>query len=147
MKRSILVLSAYPFTNETAGQRNTNSVINDLIAIGYEVSAICFSYPNHESQDIQRFTRLKTISRNRFQSYIYSFICFFIYPLYTRRLSLRVAYFLLRHQSEFKYIYLDYSQTFIYSSFIRDKTKIILNVHDVNIQNIIDTIKTGLAHG
>jgi len=134
MTKSILILSAYPFTNETAGQRNTNSVIDELIAVGYEVHAICFSYPKQASENIRRFKTLKTIKRSRFQSYVYAIILFFVFPLYTRRLSLRVIYFLLRHQSKFKYVFFDYGQTFIYSYLIRDSKKVILNVHDVNIQ-------------
>jgi hypothetical protein len=133
VNNKILIISAYPFNNKTAGQVNTNSIIEGLKKDGYEIDAVCFSFPEHVSQKINRFSYYKCIGRNRIQSYLYTALFFFLFPLYTRRLSLRVIYFLIKNQYRYKYIFLDYAQVFIYSLFIKNKNKIILNVQDVNM--------------
>ena len=56
------------------------------------------------------------------------------FPLYTVRFSFRTFLYLLQNQSKYQFIYLDYSQVFLYALFIRRKEKIFLMTHDLVIQ-------------
>jgi hypothetical protein len=46
-QKNILVITAYPVNSITAGQGNLNFITDDLIAKGYNISLVCFSYPEH----------------------------------------------------------------------------------------------------
>lgn len=133
-QKKILFITAYPPNKLTAGQSNTNTVINDVKAGNYEVDLITFSYPGHEIETPARFGLIKHINGSRIYRYVYALLFFMFFPLYTIRFSFRVFFYLLQNQSKYKFIYLDYSQVFLYALFIRQKEKIFLMTHDLVIQ-------------
>ncbi len=133
-RKTILIISAFPPNNQTAGQSNTNSVISDLIAEGYAIDLITFSFKDHIIEEPARFGYNRTIGNQRPQKYFYSLLLLFLFPVYTHKFSFRIVFFLLKNQHKYDVIYLDYSQVFIYSRFIREKDKVILMVHDLMFQ-------------
>lgn len=133
-KKRILIITPYPPNNNTAGQSNTNTVIDDFIKKNYSIDLITFSYSNHKIDRPERLGLVKVMNNNRAYKYFYSILLFFFFPFYTNRFSLRVVLYLLKNQKSYNIIYLDYSQVFIYSIFVRKKEKTRLMLHDIIIQ-------------
>lgn len=142
-QKKILFITAYPPNKLTAGQSNTTTVINDVKAINYQVHLITFSYPGHEIEKPERFGYIKQINANRPYKYLYALFFFMFFPLYTVRFSFRTFLYLLQNQSKYTFIYLDYSQVFLYALFIRKKEKIFLMTHDLVIQRFTRAYKKG----
>ena len=134
-RKNILLITTFPPNNITAGQSNTNTVIDDLINKGYALDLVTFTFPDHKIDKPERFSYIKIIKKERIYKYIYSLLLIFFFPLYTTRVSLRVFFFLLRKQAKYDAVYLDYSQVFIYSWFISRKVKILLMTHDIILQS------------
>lgn len=133
-KKNILLVTAYPVNNLTAGQGNINIIADALIAKGYNVSLVCFSYPGHTIERKERFKEILFISQRRPQRYVYMMMLCFFFPLYTSRFSFRALKFINARANTSSLIYLDYSQVYIYSFFIKAKDKICMFAHDVIYQ-------------
>jgi len=134
-KKNILIITAYPVNNLTAGQGNINIIIDDLITVGYSVNLVCFSYPNHAIERPERFKEILYIDQKRPQRYIYALLLGFFFPLYTVRFSFRALSFIKKRAADAGLIYLDYSQVFLYAMFLkRLRQKICMFTHDVVYQ-------------
>lgn len=133
-RKNILIVTAYPVNNLTAGQGNINIITDDLIAKGYNVSLVCFSYPEHAIERKERFKEILYINQGRPQRYLYMLLLAFFFPLYTARFSLRALQFIRAREKTSSLIYLDYAQVYIYAMFIQDRSKICMFAHDVILQ-------------
>ncbi|MEP6465880.1 MAG: hypothetical protein ABJB05_06225, partial [Parafilimonas sp.] len=69
-KKNILIVTAYPVNNLTAGQGNVNILTDDLIAKGYDISLVCFSYPHHTIERKERFKEILFINQKRPQRFL-----------------------------------------------------------------------------
>lgn len=133
-KKKVLFITTFPPNNLTAGQSNTNTVIDDLYSKNYDIDIITFSFSNHTLDRQYRFGKIQIINNKRVTKYLYTFFLFFFFPFYTTRFSFRILFFLLNKRNSYDAIYLDYSQVFIYSMFIKSKNKLFLMTHDLVIQ-------------
>lgn len=133
--KNILIVTAYPVNNLTAGQGNMNMIADELIASGYSISLVCFSYPNHFIERPQRFKEVLYINQKRPQRFLYAMLFGFFFPLYTVRFSLRALKFIKKRAVGASLIYLDYSQVFLYALFLKKvRQKICMFAHDVIYQ-------------
>lgn len=133
--KNILLVTAYPVNNITAGQGNLNIIVDELIEKGYTLSLICFSYPNHNIERKERFKEILYINQSRLQRFLYALLLGFFFPLYTVRFSLRALWFIKKRSKNANLIYLDYSQVFLYALFLKkDRQKICMFAHDVIYQ-------------
>ncbi len=134
-KGNILVVTAYPVNNLTAGQGNINIITDEFLKRGYSISLVCFSYPNHSIERPERFEEILYINQNRPQRFLYAILFFFFFPLYTVRFSFRALRFIKKRADKASLIYLDYSQVFLYALFMQKvRQKICMVAHDVIYQ-------------
>jgi len=131
--RKILLISAFPPCNKTAGQSYTNRLIQDL-SKNNKIDLIYFSYQNHQFDFENDNIEVKRIIRTSLIVKFFSSLKLFLFfPFFTSRFSLRVLWFILMRNKNYDCIYFDFSQVFIYSLFINHKYKILMS-HDVIIQ-------------
>lgn len=126
----ILFLTAFPPNRKTAGQNYTLNLLEDL-SHSYIIDVWYWDYPGHQAE----INPLIHNYKRRFQISPFKDIGRFLpyFPLFTRRFSLKYLKELQGIAPEYDLIYFDFSQTFIYSYFIKHSCKIGMS-HDVIIQ-------------
>ncbi|WP_367773637.1 glycosyltransferase [Flavobacterium sp. WC2421] len=128
----ILFITAFPPNKLTAGQNYSKELLS-LLSEDYNVDLIFFSYPNHEIEVNSKVNVLKKVNVSTV-SKIYSWIHFpFLHPFFLLRFRFRLLFFLIKNAKNYKFLYFDFSQVFIYSPFLTKSVKILM-CHDVIYQ-------------
>jgi hypothetical protein len=141
-KENIVIVTAYPVNNLTAGQGNLNRIADGLISRGFTISLVCFSYPGHTIERPERFEEILFIRQERPQRFLYALLLVFFFPLFTVRFSFRALFFIRKRSRDAKLIFLDYSQVFIYALFLKKvRQKICMFAHDVIYQKYTRVFK------
>ena len=129
--QKILFLTAYPINNKTAGQNYTLQLLNDL-SKDNSIDIIYWEYPEHQSiidrKNINIIGKYKI--NNWFKTILYSIIkCKF--PLFIVRYNRHVKNWIIQNYNKYDIIYFDFSQTFVYSQYIKDHPCKIMMCHDI----------------
>lgn len=125
----ILIITAFPPNQKTAGQDYTRRLILDLLDKGNTISLFYTEYPNHlvelpESIKIEGVT--KTSISNCIKNFVY-------HPFFTRRFNKSTLNKIISISHNFDMLYFDFSQVHLYSLFIKHPCKILM-CHDVIFQ-------------
>lgn len=126
----VLFITAFPPNRMTAGQNYTKNLLEDLANLN-DIELVYFDYAKHNIE----IQNLNT-KRKRLNIVKKVFNCLklpFVHPFFSARFSFRLMFYILKNKKKFDLIYLDFSQVFIYSLFIK-KEKTILMSHDVIYQ-------------
>lgn len=133
MEKILLVTAVVP-SKMTGGLNYSLKVIEDL-SQEYCVDVCYFKYkheapylPSSENINIVNIVEIKAWSR-----FINCMKMFFLHPFFTCRLNAGLIYFLYKNRNNYSYFYFDYSQTFIYSVFLRNRVKFLM-AHDIITQ-------------
>lgn len=132
--KKILFITPYPVNNLTAGQSYTMQLLEDL-ATHNQIDIVTFGYPNHDNKNFSsnNLSYVKTYTHGRILKLFSVLSMFFLFPVFSARFNLNLFFFLKKNRDFYDLIYLDFSQTFVYSLFFRD-VKFVLMVHDVQYQ-------------
>lgn len=122
----ILIVSAFPPCQKTAGQDYTRRMINSLIKNGYEISLIYSLYPNHLVELPSSVKILKVIK----PSFIKCFGKISFHPFFTKRYDKKILNYIKSISEEFDMIYFDFSQVQLYSLYVEHPNKVLM-CHDV----------------
>lgn len=132
MKR-ILIITAYPVNNKTAGQNYTLQLLNDLSS-DYIIDVIYWDYPGHETiinnKNINIIGEYKT---NTILKTIYHSITNGLFPLFAVRYNTNIIKWLKQYSDNYDILYFDFSQTFVFSKYINHPCKIMM-CHDIIAQ-------------
>jgi len=126
----ILFITAFPPNRKTAGQNYSRNLLVDLSS-EYEVDVLYWDYPNHDVEKHPKIHSYNRIFIRKFNKVVNIFIPLF--PLFTRRFSLKVLRHLRQVSHNYDLLYFDFSQTFIYSRYIPHPLKVGMT-HDVILQ-------------
>jgi hypothetical protein len=130
----ILFITAFPPNKLTAGQNYSRVLLNSL-SEEFEIDLISFSYPNHVIDVNSKINILKIVGVSKLSKF-YSWLHLPIfYPFFVLRFRYRLLLYLIKKSHDYKLIYFDFSQIFIYSLFIKNTFKIFM-CHDVICQKI-----------
>lgn len=127
--KSILIITAFPPNQKTAGQDYTRRLILDLLSKGYDISLIYTEYPKHKVDLPKEISIIKIIK----PTLLNCFNNLLIHPLFTKRYNKKVLLFLQKQVKYFDILYFDFSQVHIYSLFLAHPCKILM-CHDVILQ-------------
>lgn len=127
----ILFITAFPPNRKTAGQNYTRNLIEEL-SIFHDIELIYFDYPNHKS-DLGGLLKTKKMNLNGKRKIVNCLKLPFVHPFFSARFSFRLWFYIFRNSNKFDVLYLDFSQVFVYSLFIKAK-HIVLMSHDVIYQ-------------
>ncbi len=130
--KSILFITAFPPNQQTAGQNYTRNLLNDL-AESNAVDLIYFDYVAHKVQIAPAVRILRRYSATKISKFFSALKIPFIHPFFTCRFHYRLLVYLFTNASNYDILYLDFSQMFIYSLFVRHPRKILM-AHDVILQ-------------
>lgn len=135
MSKKILILTAYPLNNRTAGQNYTSHLVNDLASQQHQVDIIYWLYSGHENimPLLDNVHFLTYYSPNARYKTIWWSITLFLFPLFTVRFNWKALRYVRSIAHQYDIIYFDFSQTFVYSLFISHPYKVLM-CHDVIIQ-------------
>lgn len=132
MKR-ILIITAYPVNNKTAGQNYTLQLLNDLSDDNI-IDVIYWDYPEHKTiinnKNVNIIGKYKT---NTFLKTIFYSISKRVFPLFVVRYNDKIKSWIKQHSNEYDILYFDFSQTFIYSKYVNHSHKIMM-CHDIIAQ-------------
>lgn len=129
MKR-LLFISSFPPNKKTAGQNYTLNLINDL-SNEFDIDLIYWGFPEHSIEANLNVKNAQQIKVGIIQKI--SCILIPLFPLFTRRFSFSTYRNLQKSVNEYDLIYFDFSQTFLYSRFIKHPFKVGM-AHDVILQ-------------
>lgn len=127
--KKILIISAFPPNQKTAGQDYTRRMILDLLDKGHKVSIIYAEYLGHSVELPCEVTILKTYKptlRNCLKKINY-------HPFFTKRFDKNILTKIQQESSNFDILYFDFSQMHIYSKYVDHPCKILM-CHDVICQ-------------
>jgi len=130
--KKILVITAFPPNNRTAGQNYTRQFINELSEKN-EVSLISFSFSGHNVEVDKKVKILKLIETSVYSKMLSSIQFPTFHPFFTSRFSWSVLQYIKAVSSEYDILYFDFSQVFIYSLWFRSHTTYLM-AHDVIYQ-------------
>ena len=125
----ILLITAFPPNQKTAGQDYTRRLILDLLDKGNSVSIIYAEYPTHTPELPREVNVIRTIIpsiRNCIAKLKF-------HPFFTHRYDKAVLSKIQTVASEFDMLYFDFSQVHLYSLFVDHPCKILM-CHDVMCQ-------------
>lgn len=128
MKR-ILIISAFPPNQKTAGQDYSRRLILDLIEKGFAVSLLYASYPNHDVELPNTVNIVGSFTpslKNCFRKLNF-------HPFFTKRYNVSILKYIKNIANDYDYLYFDFSQMHIYSYYIDHPNKILM-CHDVIFQ-------------
>ena len=132
MKR-ILLVTAYPINNKTAGQNYTLQLLNDLSNDNI-IDLFYWEYPGHKTilnnKNINIIGKYNTNSNLKI---LYYSIIKLVFPLFIVRYNLRVQNWIKQNYDKYDIIYFDFSQTFIYSKYVNHPCKVMM-CHDIIAQ-------------
>lgn len=133
--KKLLLITAFPPNNRTAGQNYTKNLIIDLEKNEYNVDIVYFSYEEHEaySFESEKIKYLFKIKNNRYKKILNVSKFFFIFPFFTSRFSFKLLMYIYKNRKNYDLIYLDFSQVFIYGLFMPNIKKYLM-AHDIIIQ-------------
>jgi len=119
--KKILLITAFPPNNKTAGQNYTKNLILDL-SEKFIIDIISFKYSDHEFYNFNKknISYVKIIKNNTITKILNALKIPFLFPLFTTRFSFKVLFYILKNARQYDYIYLDFSQVFIYGLFIKN---------------------------
>lgn len=126
----ILFLTAFPPNKKTAGQNYTRQLLNDL-GNNHEVDLIYWRFPDHEVNVSDKINIIKVLEVKKFPVNLINFLS--IFPLFSKRYSNKIRFYLSGIASEYDVIYFDFSQVFIYARKLNHPFKIGMS-HDVIAQ-------------
>lgn len=130
----ILFITAFPPNKLTAGQNYSRVLINSL-SEEFEIDLISFSYPKHIIDVNFKVNILKVVGVSKLSKF-YSWLHLpILYPFFVLRFRYRLLLYLIKRSRDYKLIYFDFSQIFIYSLFIKNTFKVLM-CHDVICQKI-----------
>ena len=127
--KKILFVTGFPLNNKSAGQNYSLHLVNDLNK-DYQLDVIYWSFEQHKSL-INNYL-LECRPNSFFKTIVYSII-FIIFPLFVVRFDLNVLHYIKNNALKYDVLYFDFSQTFIYSLFVKHPCKIMM-CHDVIAQ-------------
>ena len=122
----ILMITAFPPCQKTAGQDYTRRLLKDLIDRGYCVDLIYAEFPGHVPELPPQVRILKTIKRSKLNCF--SNIKY--HPIFTRRFDRGVLQFIRKIAPKYDLLYFDFSQVHIYSLYVKHTYKVLMS-HDV----------------
>ncbi len=125
----LLIISAFPPNQMTAGQDYTRRMILDLIEKKHQVFLIYADYPKHTVELPDSVIILKKIKpklRNCLTK-------FWIHPFFTRRYETKLTKYIRNIANQFDVVYFDFSQVHLYSLYV-DHPKKVLMCHDIIVQ-------------
>lgn len=132
--KKILFLTAYPINNKTAGQNYTLQLLNEL-SYDNVIDVIYWNYPNHttiiHNENINIIGQYNT--NNAFKTFFHS-ITKILFPLFIVRYNKDIKKWIQHHSHNYDIIYFDFSQTFIYSKYIKEHPCKIMMCHDIIAQ-------------
>jgi glycosyltransferase involved in cell wall biosynthesis len=128
---NILFITAFPPNRMTAGQNYTRNLIEEL-SVFHDIELVYFDYPNHKC-DLKGELKVNKMKLNGIKKIINCLKLPFIHPFFSARFSFRLWFYIFRNRNKFDVLYLDFSQVFVYSLFIKAK-QIVLMSHDVIYQ-------------
>ena len=127
--KKILIISAFPPNQKTAGQDYTRRLILDLLDKGYSVSLFYSEYPEHKVElpsTVDIIGKFKPTLKNCIKKLNF-------HPFFTKRFDFSILKKIKEVANEYDYLYFDFSQMHIYSYFIDHPNKILM-CHDVIFQ-------------
>lgn len=126
MINSILIITAFPPNQRTAGQDYTRRLILDLVGKNYKVDLIYAKYPNHEVELPDCVNIVKIIYPN-----LYNCIRkFWIHPFFSKRYDKKIFNYIKEISGQYDLLYFDFSQVHIYSMGVEHPCKVAM-CHDV----------------
>jgi glycosyltransferase involved in cell wall biosynthesis len=133
-RKRILVVTAFPPNELTAGQNYTRLLVEDLIK-QYDVDLIAFSYPGHKIAVAEGARILKEIKITKIEKLLNAVKLPWFHPFFTARYSWGIKKYISSISPKYYLLYFDFSQTFIYAYYTDHPYKVMM-VHDVVIQKI-----------
>ncbi len=133
-QHKILFISAFPPSDKTAGQNYTRLLLEDLANRGHLIDIVFFQYSEHQYKPQHPGIRIlanRPLGLSRKLMNILKMP--FLHPFFTSRLSLRLIWLLLRSSNQYNFIYLDFSQVFLYGLFTPRSVQYLM-LHDVIYQ-------------
>ena len=130
MKR-VLFLTAYPPNDRTAGQHYTYQLLTELCQY-YIVDLYYWTSTTHDILAIPNINIVRKCSVSKFTKW-FNLILIPLFPLFTKRFTYGYLRELKSIIGNYDYLYFDFSQTFIYSLFLKHPVKILMS-HDVILQ-------------
>jgi len=133
--KKILFVSAFAPNRKTAGTNYTRNLLLDL-ASGCKIDLLYFN--SIYDIEIEKHDNINIVWGKPITKYQKAFNCLmfpFLYPFFTSRFNL-LLYFKIRRalkKGNYDYLYLDFSQTFVYGLFFPNIPKILM-AHDIIIQ-------------
>lgn len=125
----ILIVTAFPPNQKTAGQDYTCRMINELLKSGHELSLIYALYPGHNAEVSSKVKIIATIKPS-----IFNCLKKITYhPFFTRRFEFKILNIINKIKNDFDILYFDFSQVHIYAKYIKHPNKILM-CHDIIAQ-------------
>lgn len=129
MIKKILIITAFPPNEKTAGQDYTRRMINDMCNHGIMVDIIYAEYFGHE---LNLYPEVKTVCilPNSMVNCIKNLR---YHPFFTKRYSKKIVKKIEQIKNQYDMLYFDFSQVHIYSKYIEHENKVLM-CHDVIAQ-------------
>ena len=125
MRKKILVLTAYPPNDMTAGQSYTKTLISRL-SQRYDINVLYFPYRGHKA-DLPHVVESSQLDCSSIKNMLK---LFWLFPLFSKRYEKKIARYIEKQSSGCDVVYFDFSQVLIYAKYISHPCKIGM-VHDV----------------
>lgn len=129
MVRKILIVTAFPPNEKTAGQDYTRRMIKDMINHGIEVDIIYANYFGHEVNVSQKANIICTLPNSK----VNCIKKLKYHPFFTKRYSKKIVRKINQIKNQYDMLYFDFSQVHIYSKYIEHDNKVLM-CHDVIAQ-------------
>ena len=139
MGKRILMISAFPPCQKTAGEDYTRSLLFDLAEKGYEIDLIYAEYPGHEV-DIPPQVKILEVLYPSLKNCIKKY---YVHPFFSKRYDVKVRKMIQDIADQYDMLYFDFTQVHYYSQFIVHPCKILM-CHDVIYQKYAR--KTGVIN-
>ncbi|SHJ27512.1 glycosyltransferase [Bacteroides stercorirosoris] len=131
--KKILFVSAFVPCDKTAGQNYTRLLLTDLLKSN-TVDLICFDAAHHQLDLYCKSMcrKIEVYSINNINRMLGCIQLPFFHPFFVSRFNIFIAYKLYKmvHQEKYDWVYLDFSQSFVYGLFLHNTSKILM-CHDV----------------
>lgn len=128
MKR-VLMVTAFPPNEKTAGQDYTRRLILDMLSKNYNVDLIYAYYPGHEIELPKEVNVLRVIN----PSISNCLKKCYVHPFFTKRYERKIKDYIQNIASNYDMLYFDFSQVHLYAKYIEHPYKILM-CHDVICQ-------------
>ena len=125
----ILLISAFPPSNKTAGQNYTSQLLTDMSRDNH-IDLFYWEYPGHQAIIPATVKVINNICLTKGGKILNAICAFFLFPLFTVRFDWKTCRKLRRIAHNYDIIYFDFSQIFLYSLFIKHPCKVLM-CHDV----------------